>query len=369
MDTENDDMLFCRFCLRQTQSSFPIFMASDPDLAKDVMNCLQIKITKDSVGPKHICNECYDRVQDWVMFKKQSEDALKEINFNSDLVKKEPVSTVSLMSDLIDEVDYHCCISCDNIFPNEYELSVHVMEVHQDIVDTNSKFGRDESMDIQSMIIDDNDFIQCDDYLEVFNDRSSSFKINNDEFKNKQIIDDAEEKFQCYYCSAKFDEFVHLKEHSVARHRDLNKKTECNQCNKIFLTVSDLQRHVKQTHPTKKDRDLSESTSLRPSKRSPYTCHLCDKTFSRFCDLLDHDEIQHDDLPKKYRCGVCSKMFLMEDRAKVHFNFYHTKTKGSVNFQCSYCGMELKSASAVANHERMHITHKSSKIQYNIIRD
>jgi len=51
------------------------------------------------------------------------------------------------------------------------------MEVHQDIVDTNSKLGRDESMDIQSMIIDDNDFIQCDDYLEVFNDRSSSFKV------------------------------------------------------------------------------------------------------------------------------------------------------------------------------------------------
>lgn len=44
MDTEVDDMLFCRFCLRQSQSLFPIFMASDPDLAKDVMNCLQIKV-------------------------------------------------------------------------------------------------------------------------------------------------------------------------------------------------------------------------------------------------------------------------------------------------------------------------------------
>lgn len=87
------------------------------------------------------------------------------------------MATVSQMMDLIDEVDYHCCISCDNIFPNEYELSVHVMEVHQGIVDTNSKLSKDESMDIQSMIIDDNDFIQCDDYLEVFNDRSSSFKV------------------------------------------------------------------------------------------------------------------------------------------------------------------------------------------------
>ncbi|KAL5242029.1 hypothetical protein ACI65C_009439 [Semiaphis heraclei] len=371
MDTDNDDLLFCRFCLRATQSSFPIFMASDPDLARDVMNCLQIKITKDSIGPKHICNECYDRVQDWTMFKKQSEEALKEIHSNSDFVEKEPVSTINEiidLVDLVDEVDYHCCISCDSIFPTEYELSIHVSDVHQDIVDSNSKLDRYETMDIQSTFVDD-DFIQCDEYLEVFNNKSPSPKMHYDVSKNKQTIDNMDEKFQCYYCSAQFDEFVHLKEHSVARHRDLNKKTECNKCNKIFLTVSDLQEHVKLTHPTKKDKELSEAPTLRTSKRSPYICHLCDKTFSRFCDLLDHDEIQHDDLPKKYRCGVCSKMFLMEDRAKVHFNFYHTKTKGSVNFQCSYCGMELKSASAVANHERMHATQKFSKVNYSIIRD
>lgn len=380
MDTDNDDLLFCRFCLRQTQSSFPIFMASDPDLARDVMNCLQIKITKESIGPKHICNECYDHVQDWVMFKKQSEEALKEINSNSGFVERDLSSTTNEIIDLVDEVDYHCCISCDNIFPSEYELSMHVSEVHQDIVEPNTKLGRDETMDIQSTFVDD-DFIQCYDYLEVFHNESPSLKINYDEFKNKQKVDDEEkvdngenfddeeEKFQCYYCSAQFDEFIHLKEHSVGRHRDLNKKTECNKCNKIFLTVSDLKEHVKVTHPTKNDKELSETPNLRTSKRSPYICHLCNKTFSRFCDLLDHDEIQHDDLPKKYRCGVCSKMFLMEDRAKVHFSFYHTKTKGSVNFQCSYCGMELKSASAVANHERMHTTLKSSKIKYNIIRD
>lgn len=47
------------------------------------------QITKDSIGPKHICNECYDRVQDWVMFKKQSEEALKEIDSNSDFVERE----------------------------------------------------------------------------------------------------------------------------------------------------------------------------------------------------------------------------------------------------------------------------------------
>lgn len=189
------------------------------------------------------------------------------------------------------------------------------------------------------------------------------------DFNDASASEDYEEKFQCYYCSATFDEFVHLKEHSVSRHRDLNKKTECNQCNKIFLTVSDLQEHVRLTHPTKKDKtNLTDSPMMRTPKKSPYVCHLCNKMFSRFCDLLDHDEIQHDDLPKRYRCGVCSKMFLMEDRAKVHYNFYHTKTKGTMNYQCSYCGMELKSASAIANHERMHIIQKSTQSEFKVIR-
>jgi len=80
------------------------------------------------------------------------------------------------MSDLIDEVDYHCCIYCDNIFANEYELSIHASEVHQDIVDLNSKLDRDETTDIQSTFISD-DLMQCDEYLDVFQNKSPSQKV------------------------------------------------------------------------------------------------------------------------------------------------------------------------------------------------
>lgn len=62
------------------------------------MHFASLQITKDSVGPKHICNECYDRVQDWVMFKKQSEEALKEINSNSDFVGNEVCLLISSLN-------------------------------------------------------------------------------------------------------------------------------------------------------------------------------------------------------------------------------------------------------------------------------
>lgn len=59
---------------------------------------LSVKITPDSVGPKHICNECYDRVQDWVMFKRQSEEALKEIECSMNVTDKE-VKCVEVIND------------------------------------------------------------------------------------------------------------------------------------------------------------------------------------------------------------------------------------------------------------------------------
>lgn len=82
--------------------------------------------------------------------------------------------------DLIDEVDYHCCIFCDKYFPSDYELLMHVSEMHQDIVDLNSKTKHaDETMDyIQSAFVDDDDdSIQCDEYLESINNKASLQKV------------------------------------------------------------------------------------------------------------------------------------------------------------------------------------------------
>jgi hypothetical protein len=81
--------------------------------------------------------------------------------------------------DLIDEVDYHCCIFCDKLYPSEYELLMHVSENHQDIVDLNSKpKNRDETLDyIQSSFVDDEDNIHCDDYLNSINNTSPTQKV------------------------------------------------------------------------------------------------------------------------------------------------------------------------------------------------
>lgn len=79
-------------------------------------------------------------------------------------------------TELIDEVDYHCCLFCDKFFPTEYELLMHVSAVHQNIMDLESTSkNTEESMEyIQSTFVDeDDDDIQCNEYLEAINKKVS----------------------------------------------------------------------------------------------------------------------------------------------------------------------------------------------------
>jgi len=83
--------------------------------------------------------------------------------------------------DLIDEVDYYCCIFCDKIFPVEYELLVHVSEIHQDIGALDSKsMERDEIMEYTpSVFVEEDERIQCDEYYEPLkNNNSQSQKVS-----------------------------------------------------------------------------------------------------------------------------------------------------------------------------------------------
>lgn len=82
--------------------------------------------------------------------------------------------------DFIDEVDYHCCIFCEKIYPSEYELLIHVNEIHQKIVDfsSNSKYKEDTMEYIQSTFVDGEDNIQCDEYIETINNKSPNQKVN-----------------------------------------------------------------------------------------------------------------------------------------------------------------------------------------------
>lgn len=80
---------------------------------------------------------------------------------------------------LIDEVDYHCCMFCDKLFPCDYELLMHVSEIHNQIMDLESiPKNKDESVEnIQSTYVDDEDSIQCYEYFETIYNKSPPQKV------------------------------------------------------------------------------------------------------------------------------------------------------------------------------------------------
>lgn len=75
-------------------------------------------------------------------------------------------------------MDYHCCIYCEQIYPTECELLMHVNEIHKNIVDSKPKHKENAMEYIQSTFDDGEENTQCHEYLETKNNRSSLKKVN-----------------------------------------------------------------------------------------------------------------------------------------------------------------------------------------------
>ncbi|XP_053671589.1 zinc finger protein 75A-like [Anopheles nili] len=79
-----------------------------------------------------------------------------------------------------------------------------------------------------------------------------------------------------------------------------------------------------------------------------YSCEMCDKTFRRKSNLIDHLRL-HAQL-KMYACDYCNKRFVQSGNLKAHLRT-HTAEKP---FQCNMCDKAYSQSSALKTHMLMH---------------
>ncbi|XP_065224338.1 gastrula zinc finger protein XlCGF62.1-like [Planococcus citri] len=89
------------------------------------------------------------------------------------------------------------------------------------------------------------------------------------------------------------------------------------------------------------------STYYRPQL---YPCELCHKTFTRACDILNHDDTDHQNIPRTVSCDVCGKLVICDARLRLHKQKFHTEKI----YPCNICQKKFVSCKSLSKHYDIH---------------
>ncbi|XP_055327019.1 zinc finger protein 502-like [Sitodiplosis mosellana] len=166
--------------------------------------------------------------------------------------------------------------------------------------------------------------IEEDDY----NDTEATEQIYVEETKAEEDEEDEED-----------DEYLHLNEHETELITD-----EPNAEEEPLDAVSFLLE--------KKELFKSDPNAGKKSRRS-HKCEVCEKTFMRKSNLVDHLRLHAN--VRLYKCEYCGKEFVQAGNYRSHLRI-HTKERP---YKCSMCPKTYNQSSALKVHIRSHTNEKN----------
>ncbi|XP_050535002.1 oocyte zinc finger protein XlCOF6-like isoform X2 [Daktulosphaira vitifoliae] len=168
------------------------------------------------------------------------------------------------------------------------------------------------------------------------------------------------EPYLCSFCHTGFLDSYSLSLHTKTKHNILNQTNSQSFSNdsknynekKNYNNTDDFKFAIS---TCKKVETIEEKRAkyrehYRRFQSKTYSCEFCNITFTRFCDLSNHDRNAHDEMDKEFTCSTCGKMFLTESRLKIHQNAFHTEKR----FICDICNVRCKSKHTLRTHMRKH---------------
>lgn len=204
-------------------------------------------------------------------------------------------------------------------------------------------------------------------YLQNNNESSCCSSVNKLECsapkKKQKLLSEQLSKIYCPECESVFCSVSNLNRHIQSQHastpaNDPN-RLQCSQCGAVFSTNSYLDKHLRAKHP---ESLLGIANKIQ--------CSLCPAVFSRVSNLNKHTKVKHpraEDIQSRKQCPECGAFFTWLTGLKRHVQQKHpSKVQELIpvktyKFNCRYCHRRFNRANNLTNHERIAHNIKTEK--------
>lgn len=216
------------------------------------------------------------------------------------------------------------------------------------------------------------------------------------ENKKKKInIKDFKMEITCKECEEQFTKYITYRDHLQHKHEHKmhDKHWPCPSCDKVLLSLYNLERHVRIHIPLEvrqtikcpecdnrytSNAQLETHVRYKHKNEKPFICEECGLCLRTNSNLRQHMLIHTDIAP--YECEVCKKKFKNKTRLKVRFGDLKEKFILSVNnclrlqthmdihspnkHICNICGLQLNSRATLNRHFLVHSDEMQHKCDY-----
>ncbi|XP_044270004.1 zinc finger protein 260-like isoform X40 [Tribolium madens] len=431
----------CRLCLVKDQVNVPIFEenASKEQTFVKINSCLPVKVSRDDSLPKKICDGCSCKLDMLYNFRNTSVDSekqlLKWLN-QADLscsqsAAKDPLAStkpeIMIKQETFEPTDSRGDDNSDMgmdthsylmqqqklPYPQEFEFggpsesNVGLMTdepapkrakraaaLNKAPIETDDD-DLDAAMQITKAEEEDSEEIDQPDYVEApstsADDQPGPSGVGKASVE-APLKSDPNAYFECKICHKICSSWVSYRKHSY-RHKE--KTHKCSQCDKMYLSLRELKRHVISRHESSerinceicnallKKKSLKQHM-IQHTKAYPQKCDICDKGFLSKAAVRYHKRSVHEKV--RQMCEHCSKVFSDERQLLIHvethkpgyvapvftcqvcfkvlhaegsFKIHMKRHRGElINYVCDTCGKSLTKLQSFKNHMKTHTGEK-----------
>lgn len=272
----------------------------------------------------------------------------------------------------------HKCMTCEEVFPNDYKFSEHLRIHPLECKLCGRLFYRRQNIQLHMRRHLGIKPYKCDVCEKAF-----LTKQKLDEHRN---IHTGEAPIKCNLCDETFRRHSNLVQHRNRHHLNIKKKVKdyicfckeifhskkklawhkeihaarpksCTQCNEKFIHMSSLTRHMRRAHndrflpkghknaenvecPICKGVYLKSSLDVHIRNHSgerPFVCLICNKDFTTKWNLKLHKWTHASRVSKPFKCDQCKGAFIRESDYTAHMNSH----KSIRPYTCNYCGAQF----------------------------